>query len=576
MEEYYAQQQYGGRYPSNNSNKQSSNAKQLGQADMNGFGPGSGYASPVDQNNIQEGDIRRQSQPQQNNDQGSDGMSMNPQNMMNFGPATGDGSLDGFQFTPNAQGTASMMMPGAMFRNSVAANAAAAIMAQQQQRNQQLNMMSQYMTPASPYDMSMSPSAAAFSPFFQNTPVNMNLGGQFIPQNMGMQSVDFTDPSTMAMFNAATANYGMMSQQDFSQALIGDQSPQPGGPPTFARHSSSLSDSHRGSVHSMQQPPTQQEQQQLHQQFQQLQQQQQQEQQQQQQQMQQQMQRQMQRQQQQQQQRRNSTSSAPQGLNRQNSIRNVTQQGSPTKDNSHSHSSTPVTKQEPRQSPSQQEQQQMLQRSIHQRQPSDPSRLAEAQEQFATAQRKLEEVQGFPAKMPMRPNLFRNAYSSTGFDMMNVLMRVATRKNPEINIGSVDLSCAFVVCDANEHDCPIVYCSENFERLTGYTKHEILGRNCRFLQAPDGRVKASVKRQYVDDDTVSFLREAVTSQKEAQVSMINYRKGGQPFMNLLTIIPIMDDTDRVKWFVGFQVDLVEQPNSVTDKNSGISFPCRFL
>lgn len=37
-------------------------------------------------------------------------------------------------------------------------------------------------------------------------------------------------------------------------------------------------------------------------------------------------------------------------------------------------------------------------------------------------------------------------------------------------------------------------------------------------------------------------------------------------MNLLTMIPISWDTDQVKFFVGFQVDLVEQPNAVTDRN----------
>ena len=39
-------------------------------------------------------------------------------------------------------------------------------------------------------------------------------------------------------------------------------------------------------------------------------------------------------------------------------------------------------------------------------------------------------------------------------------------------------------------------------------------------------------------------------------------------MNLLTMIPITWDTDQVKFFVGFQVDLVEQPNAVTNKNPG--------
>lgn len=148
-------------------------------------------------------------------------------------------------------------------------------------------------------------------------------------------------------------------------------------------------------------------------------------------------------------------------------------------------------------------------------------------------------------------------------------MRVATRPNPEINIGSVDLSCAFVVCDAEKDDFPIVYCSDNFERLTGYTKHMILGRNCRFLQSPDGNVAPGLKRKYVDDDSVLYLKNMINLRREAQISLINYRRGGQPFMNLLTMIPIAWDTDQVKFFVGFQVDLVEQPNAVTNKNPGM-------
>jgi len=164
------------------------------------------------------------------------------------------------------------------------------------------------------------------------------------------------------------------------------------------------------------------------------------------------------------------------------------------------------------------------------------------------------------------PSKWANAYSATGFDMLAVLMRVATRRNPQINIGPVDLSCAFVVCDCQKHDLPIVYCSDMFERLTGYSRHEILGRNCRFLQAPDGKVQSGIKRKYVDDKSVLYLKNQINKRAEAQLSLINYRKGGQPFMNLLTMIPITWDTGEYKYFVGFQVDLVEQPNSVSAKN----------
>ncbi|EMD00120.1 hypothetical protein BAUCODRAFT_63884 [Baudoinia panamericana UAMH 10762] len=185
---------------------------------------------------------------------------------------------------------------------------------------------------------------------------------------------------------------------------------------------------------------------------------------------------------------------------------------------------------------------------------------------------------GWPSTMIGRPHMqssYKNAYSSTGFDMLGVLMRVATRPNAEINIGAVDLSCAFVVCDAELDDFPIVYCSDNFERLTGYTKHMILGRNCRFLQSPDGNVAPGIRRKYVDDDSVLYLKNMINLRREAQISLINYRRGGQPFMNLLTMIPITWDTEQVKFFVGFQVDLVEQPNAVTNKNPDGSYSINY-
>jgi PAS domain S-box-containing protein len=148
-------------------------------------------------------------------------------------------------------------------------------------------------------------------------------------------------------------------------------------------------------------------------------------------------------------------------------------------------------------------------------------------------------------------------------------MRVATRPNPQINIGAVDLSCAFVVCDGRQHDNPIRYCSDSFERLTGYSKHAITGQNCRFLQSPDGKVQAGLKRKYCDDDAVLYLKNCIATREEAQISLINYRKGGQPFMNLLTMVPLRDPSGELEFIVGFQVDLVERPNAINSKNPGM-------
>lgn len=68
---------------------------------------------------------------------------------------------------------------------------------------------------------------------------------------------------------------------------------------------------------------------------------------------------------------------------------------------------------------------------------------------------------------------FAGLYSSSGFDMLSVLARVAARPHQTIQIGPVDTSCAFLVVDARKWDMPIVFASETFTRMTGYTCQEI-------------------------------------------------------------------------------------------------------
>ncbi|KAG2198302.1 hypothetical protein INT47_003015 [Mucor saturninus] len=157
---------------------------------------------------------------------------------------------------------------------------------------------------------------------------------------------------------------------------------------------------------------------------------------------------------------------------------------------------------------------------------------------------------------------YSGMYANTGFDMLSILSRVANRPNPQIDLGPVDLSCSFVVVDARQYDFPLVYASPMFERLTGYSPNEVMGRNCRFLQAPDGRVAIGSRRKYTDNSIVYHIKTHMVQGKESQSSIINYRKTGQPFVNLLTVIPISWESEEIDYFVGLQVDLVEQPNSI--------------
>lgn len=168
-----------------------------------------------------------------------------------------------------------------------------------------------------------------------------------------------------------------------------------------------------------------------------------------------------------------------------------------------------------------------------------------------------------PPPQPSQPLEQKTIYSKSGFDMLKALWLVATRKNPQVNLGAVDMSCAFVVCDVTMNDCPIIYVSDNFQNLTGYSRHEIIGQNCRFLQAPDSKVEAGTKREFVDNGAVYNLKRKIAEGKEVQQSLINYRKGGKPFLNLLTMIPIPWDTSEIRYIVGFQIDLVECPDAIS-------------
>lgn len=194
---------------------------------------------------------------------------------------------------------------------------------------------------------------------------------------------------------------------------------------------------------------------------------------------------------------------------------------------------------------------------------------SEARDQLSLNERNLMaigEATGLSAPSP----LGLPVYSATGFDVLSILARVATRPNPRVVLGPVDLTCSFVVVDVRRHDHPIVYCSPTFCRLTGYSEAEVLGRNCRFLQCPDGQVQKGDQRRFTSQEAVAHLKKNLLADKECQTSIVNYRKGGRAFINLVTVIPIIGggspyEENEVVYHVGFQVDLSEQPNVILQK-----------
>ncbi|KAL0455292.1 UNVERIFIED_CONTAM: Phototropin-2 [Sesamum latifolium] len=128
------------------------------------------------------------------------------------------------------------------------------------------------------------------------------------------------------------------------------------------------------------------------------------------------------------------------------------------------------------------------------------------------------------------------------------------RVSQEIKDALATLQQTFVVSDATKPDCPIVYASSGFFTMTGYTSKEVIGKNCRFLQGPD-----------TDQDEVAKIRNAARTGTSYCGRLLNYKKDGTPFWNLLTITPIKDDKGRTIKFIGMQVEVSKFTEGVNDK-----------
>lgn len=160
---------------------------------------------------------------------------------------------------------------------------------------------------------------------------------------------------------------------------------------------------------------------------------------------------------------------------------------------------------------------------------------------------------------------FPGMYCPSGFDLMKILYCVAIRPHPTIDLGPVDASCPIVLCDLYLPDTPVVYASDSFLALTGYTQDEVLGRNCRFLQWPGHQEQASQQSQtapssYVPPRVRQLLHQSVKHSREVQVEVTNFRKDGTPFVNFLSVVPIYWDDDD------WQADHGSSPNGSSRSN----------
>lgn len=131
---------------------------------------------------------------------------------------------------------------------------------------------------------------------------------------------------------------------------------------------------------------------------------------------------------------------------------------------------------------------------------------------------------------------------------------IIPRVSQELKNALATLQQTFVVSDATKPDYPIMYASSGFFTMTGYSSKEVIGRNCRFLQGPE-----------TDYNEVAKIRDAVKNGTGYCGRLLNYKKNGTPFWNLLTVTPIKNDRGNTIKFIGMQVEVSKYTEGVNDK-----------
>ncbi|EKX50013.1 hypothetical protein GUITHDRAFT_47870, partial [Guillardia theta CCMP2712] len=102
---------------------------------------------------------------------------------------------------------------------------------------------------------------------------------------------------------------------------------------------------------------------------------------------------------------------------------------------------------------------------------------------------------------------------------------------------------ARVITEAS-HPFRIVHVNPSWMSLCGFTEEEAVGKTLSIIQGPA-----------TDFDAIQELEKNVNSCRYAATILLNYKKGGEPFVNFLQTIPLVNEDGAITHFLGILEDL---------------------
>ncbi len=104
-----------------------------------------------------------------------------------------------------------------------------------------------------------------------------------------------------------------------------------------------------------------------------------------------------------------------------------------------------------------------------------------------------------------------------------------------------------VICDVSSDNQRIIYVNSGFEKITGYSEVEVIGRNYPFLENTN-----------TNQSEIQEMKEAIAVGEKCQVILQNRHKDGRKLWNQVTISPVNDDYGTLTHYVAVQVDVTDR------------------
>ena len=107
-----------------------------------------------------------------------------------------------------------------------------------------------------------------------------------------------------------------------------------------------------------------------------------------------------------------------------------------------------------------------------------------------------------------------------------------------------------LITDAEAVNSPgprILYVNEAFERMTGYSAAEAIGKSPRMLQGPK-----------TQRDALDRIRTSLERLQPAREELVNYRKDGTEFWQELNIVPVANESGWVTHWVAIERDITQR------------------